>query len=79
MHNAEEASPPDDASLSRHREGKGGGSGEYAPVNYAGDKGAAAQKDVSEQAFLGFVFNALSTIFVMVMGVCAKLAGDASC
>lgn len=52
---------------------KDGSSAAYSPLN-AEDKGRL-QKDVSSEWVLGFVFNVLSTVFVMAMGICAKLAG----
>lgn len=48
----------------------------HSPVK-PGDEGAA-RGSTTEHAVIGFAFNALSTIFVMLMATCAKLAGDYS-
>jgi hypothetical protein len=37
--------------------------------------GPDSKSDTSENVAIGFAFNALSTIFVMLMASCAKLAG----
>lgn len=55
------------------------GSAQQAEQHVSAAKAAATsgqQADVSEQATLGFIFNAASTVFVMIMGVCARLAGE---
>ena len=38
--------------------------------------GLDSKSDTSENVVIGFAFNALSTIFVMLMASCAKLAGE---
>ena len=38
--------------------------------------GLGIKSDTSENVVVGFSFNALSTIFVMLMASCAKLAGE---
>ena len=37
--------------------------------------GLDSKSDTSENVAIGFAFNALSTVFVMLMASCAKLAG----
>lgn len=38
--------------------------------------GSAAHGSTTEHAVVGFAFNAISTVFVMLMATCAKLAGQ---
>lgn len=70
MHGRQESSP-----LSTDAGGSKAGAAHVAVAAEFTPNGGK-QKDVSHQRFLGFVFNALSTVFLMVMGVCAKLAGQ---